>query len=268
MKKIAELISVSAGYHDNIILHNVTLPVYQNDFLGIIGPNGGGKTTILKILLGSVTPVKGEIIFYPDNLRTTLAHDGSEKLQNKNSGVVLGYLPQNSMIDKKFPVSVIDVVLSGLNIKKRFLERYSRSDVEEADRIIKKFGISGERDTHIAELSGGQLQRVFLSRAMISAPDILLLDEPDSFVDERMKKTLYDILKEINKDTAIVLVSHDAGVISSYVKNIACVNNSLEYHPSGELTKGILENYACPIDVITHGKVPHRVLHEHIYHEI
>ena len=257
MKKIAELISVSAGYGDNIVLHNVTLPVYENDFLGIIGPNGGGKTTILKVLLGSVTPVKGEVIFHPENLRSGQAQESTE--------VVLGYLPQNNMIDKKFPVSVMDVVLSGLSTEKGFFGRYGRSDIRRAEIILEKFSISGERDTHIGELSGGQLQRVFISRAMISAPDILLLDEPDSFVDERMKKNLYDILREINQDTTIVLVSHDTGVISSYVKNIACVNNSLEYHPSGELTKGILENYACPVDVITHGKVPHRVLHEHIH---
>jgi len=124
-------------------------------------------------------------------------------------------------------------------------------------------GIFDIRDTAIGELSGGQMQRVFLCRALISEPKILLLDEPDTFVDNRFEGELYEKLRMLNQEMAIILVSHDMGTIASYVKTIACVNGNLHYHSSNRITQEDLDDYNCPIQIISHGQVPHIILKNH-----
>lgn len=250
MKKILEIKNLNAGYDDNVVLKNINFQVHERDFIGIIGPNGGGKTSLVKTILGVIKPISGEIqYFFPG--------------KSKDFRKFIAYLPQQSQIDKKFPISVRDVVLSGLTSGKSLFFRFTSQDKKRADELIEKSGLSSISGNPVGELSGGQLQRVFLARAVISNPILLILDEPSTYVDNRSEFELYETLKELNKEIAILLVSHDIGTISSYIKTIACVNLNLHYHPSNEITSEELSIYNCPVDIIAHGAVPHRVLHQH-----
>jgi len=245
--KLVELINVDSGYKDKTVLKNINLEVFSNDFIGIIGPNGGGKTTLLKVILGLIPVFSGSVKYFLSG------EDGSR----------IGYLPQYNEVDNKFPVSVLDVTLSGLMTNKNIFHRYRRKERARALQILDRMGLKNEINTQIGRLSGGQLQRTFLSRAIISSPDLLILDEPGTYVDNRFEQELYDMLAEMNERMAILLVSHDVGTISSYIKTIACVNGTLFYHDSNVITSEQLKIYNCPIDIIAHGKIPHRVLHDH-----
>lgn len=248
MQKLVEIKNLAARYNGLIALEHISLSVFENDFIGIIGPNGGGKTTLLKVILGLVKPSEGSIKY---NLPE------GDKLIN------IGYLPQQFSADKKFPISVEEVVLSGLLQRNNIAGRYSGKEKDKADEVLIKMGISGLRNKAFGELSGGEAQRTLLARAIISFPKLLLLDEPDTYVDQLFESELFSILQELNEKMAILAVSHDAGMISSFVKTIACVNKQLHYHPSNEINNEILKAYNCPIDLITHGTVPHRVLKDH-----
>lgn len=247
MANLLEMNLLSAGYDENIILQDITFKVNENDFIGVIGPNGGGKTTLLKVILGLIKPVKGSLVFNND-------------LINENS---IGYLPQISTGDINFPVTVTDVILSGMMIRKKIISGMSVDDKRRAREIIDDLGLSGHHHAPLNELSGGQLQRVFLGRAIFGNPKLLLLDEPGNFVDSTFENDFYEKLKDLNKKMAILMVSHDLGMISSHVKSYACVNKSLHYHPSSEITNEQLLDYGCPIQIITHGEVPHTVLKTH-----
>ncbi|MDX1283944.1 MAG: metal ABC transporter ATP-binding protein [Draconibacterium sp.] len=246
MEPIVKIENLTVGYDKLPVLQNVSLEIFEQDFLGIIGPNGGGKTTLLKAILGLLKPEGGKIIFRNDI-------NGSKKS--------IGYLPQVKHIDRKFPITVLDVVLSGSAMEKR---RKAKAKTKiKAENLLEEMGISEIRNKAIGDLSGGQMQRVFLCRALISDPKLLILDEPDTFVDNRFEGELYEKLRQLNKEIAILLVSHDVGTISSYVKTIACVNYNLHYHPSNTITQEQLEAYNCPIQIISHGEIPHTVLKHH-----
>lgn len=252
MKKILEIRNITVGYEDKpSVLKDVNLDVLQNDFLGIIGPNGGGKTTLLKTILGLVKPVAGEISFFKDGIKT-------DKIN-------IGYLPQINQIDKKFPISVHDVILSGMTIQRKIFSPYTKEQKSRVGVIAKKMGLEDLLDRPIGALSGGQLQRALLGRAIIDNPDLLILDEPNSYVDKRFETNFYKILEEINRDTAIIMVSHDVGTVISLVKNIACVNEGLHYHLGSNITTNWLEETysSCPIEIVGHGDFPHRVLEKH-----
>ena len=248
MQKLVEITNLTAGYNGLIALERVNLSIFKNDFIGIIGPNGGGKTTLLKVILGLVKPSEGGIIY---NLT-----DGDNIFN-------IGYLPQQFSADKKFPISVEQVVLSGLLEKSNITRSYSGKEMDKVSEVLIKMGIRGLRHKPFGELSGGEAQRTLLARAIIASPKLLLLDEPDTYVDQLFESELFNILKDLNNKMAIMVVSHDAGMISSYVKTIACVNKQLHYHPSNEINNEVLKSYNCPIDLITHGTVPHRVLKDH-----
>ncbi len=249
MGKILELKSVYAGYNDEVILKDISLEIFDDDFIGIIGPNGGGKTTLLNVILGLLKPFKGSLAFYDDH-----HHERNNKI---------GYLPQINKIDKKFPITVNEVVLSGLIYGTGILGRYSKQQIKKAEETLKRIGICDLRKLTIGELSGGQIQKVLLARAIVSSPRLLILDEPNTFVDNQFEGELYEILKDLNKDMAIIIVSHDVGTISSYIKTIACVNRDLHYHNSNKISQEQLATYNCPIKLITHGEVPHTVLKKH-----
>ncbi|MCF8378870.1 MAG: ATP-binding cassette domain-containing protein [Bacteroidales bacterium] len=250
MNKLLKLEHINAGYDHQTIIKDINLEVFKNDFIGIIGPNGGGKTTLLKVILGLIKPFSGTMEYYFPG-------------EYKNTKTFIGYLPQQVSFDKKFPISVSDVILSGLISSGRKSAKTKAEIKHILDDILEKLGMKAYCNSSIGELSGGQVQRVFLGRAIISNPALLILDEPNSFVDNRFEHELYEILMKLNETMAILLVSHDIGTISSYIKTIACVNQSLHYHPSNTISSDQLKVYNCPIDIITHGKVPHRVLHEH-----
>lgn len=247
MQNLIKIRDLTTGYDKVPVLKNVNFDINENDFIGVIGPNGGGKTTLLKVILGLLKPFSGKIEFQPD-------FAGKKK--------PIGYLPQVKHIDKKFPITVFDVVRSGLLMKN--YERINPKTVrEKINLILEETGISEIRKKAIGDLSGGQMQRVFLCRAIISEPKVLILDEPDTFVDNRFEGELYEKLLKLNRNMAIILVSHDVGTISSYVKSIACVNGNLHYHPSNHITQEQLDGYNCPIQVISHGEIPHTVLKHH-----
>ncbi len=242
-----EMKSLSVSYGADLILQDVDFRVYENDFVGVIGPNGGGKTTLLKVILGLVRPLKGKLLF-------------GEELKNSNN---IGYLPQISTGDNNYPVSVKDVVLSGLMIRKGLVSRMNKADRKKADSVIDELGLASLAGSSLNELSGGQLQRVLLGRAIIGDPRLLLLDEPGNFVDTNFENDFYEKLRLLNKRMAILMVSHDIGTISAHIKSFACVNRHLHYHPSSEISNEQLLAYGCPIQLITHGEVPHTVLKTH-----
>lgn len=247
MASLLEMSSISASYGAGLVLRDVDFKVNEGDFIGVIGPNGGGKTTLLKLILGLIKPARGKIVF-------------SSEL---SGGYNIGYLPQLSTGDVQYPVTVTDVILSGMMIHKKIISVMSASDRERALSVIAELGLSGMEHASLSELSGGELQRVFLGRAIIGDPKLLLLDEPGNFVDSTFESDFYGKLKELNSRMAILMVSHDIGMISSHVKSYACVNRDLHYHPSSEITNEQLLAYGCPIQLITHGVVPHTVLKIH-----
>lgn len=250
MDKLIELKNVTAGYGNKTVLKDVSLTVYKDDFLGIIGPNGGGKTTLLKVILGLLSPVSGSIRFFRDGKSV--------------SSLKIGYLPQLNNIDKKFPISVREVIASGLAAEKPLFRSFNMKQQERVSEVIVQMGLEELSGRAIGELSGGQLQRVLLGRSIVSRPQLLILDEPNSYVDKRFESRFYQLLVEINKESAIILVSHDIGTVLTMVKNIACVNETLHYHPGADVSEEWLgEKYACPIELIGHGDLPHRVLKKH-----
>lgn len=248
--KLITLEGVSAAYGEKVVLRNVDLTVYERDFLGIIGPNGGGKTTLVKLILGLLPPASGKISFYCNGTPAgTLA---------------MGYLPQHNAVDRKFPISVEEVVLSGLCLRKTLTGRFTPKQKEKAKQVIARMGLEGMEKRAIGELSGGQMQRALLGRAIVSDPQVVILDEPSTYIDKQFEAKLYELLGEINKECAIILISHDIGTVLQNVKSIACVNETLDYHPDNEVTaRWIEKNFQCPIEIVGHGSLPHRVLKEH-----
>lgn len=245
---LVTLRDVTVRYDDFTALEGVNLDIFEDDFLGIIGPNGGGKTTLIKAIVGAL-PYSGNIDFSPSLFA------GNHRL--------IGYMPQQTSFDTTFPISVIELVMSGLQSERGFHSRYRAEDRRRANALLELAGISDLADRQIGEISGGQLQRALLCRAIIIEPKLLILDEPANFVDNRFENELYTLLHKLNERMAIVMVSHDVGTITSVVKSIVCVNRTVHRHNSNVITEEQLENYNCPIQIISHGKVPHTVLGEH-----
>ncbi|HJB84080.1 MAG TPA: ABC transporter ATP-binding protein [Candidatus Alistipes merdigallinarum] len=248
MHPIVKLQHISVAYDRDPVLTDVNLTVYDKDFIGVIGPNGGGKTTLVKAILKSL-PYSGKVVYAPE-------------IENKGYRRI-GYLPQTAQIDRSFPISVCEVVLSGLQSQKKLWGRYTLLDRERAAELLDICGIADLKNRPIGTLSGGQMQRMLLCRALISDPLLLILDEPTNFVDNKFEQELYALLKQFNEKMAIVMVSHDLGTISSYVRSIVCVNRRVHRHDSNIITPEQLHNYNCPIQLVTHGTVPHTVLEKH-----
>ena len=264
---LIEIKNLSAGYDSRTVLRNVNLTVYDRDFLGIIGPNGGGKTTLIKCILGLLKPTAGEIL-YSDKRFVTSDKQGRAAqrpaLTANRSVLKMGYLPQYNSIDRKFPITVEEVILSGLSSQKSLISRFTATHREKARQVIARMGLEGLEKRAIGALSGGQLQRALLGRAIISDPALVVLDEPSTYIDKRFEARLYELLAEINHDCAIILVSHDIGTVLQQVKSIACVNETLDYHPDTGVSEEWLErNFNCPIELLGHGALPHRILAEH-----
>lgn len=225
--KLLSLHDVSVSYDDTKnALNNVSFDIYSDDFIGIIGPNGGGKTTLVKAILGMV------------------AHTGTIEFAD-GIGVdngTIGYLPQQDNFDKAFPITVQEVIFSGL-LSRRIRLRIGRNEKEKAAALMELTGITSISDKPIGAVSGGEMQKALLCRALISDPRMLILDEPANFVDAKFEKELYDILKRLNTQMAIIMVSHDIGSITEYVKSIVCVNRTAHRYSPQELTATLLADY-------------------------
>ena len=229
MNPIIKLDNISASYDGKQVLTDVSLTIFDDDYLGIIGPNGGGKTTLVKVILGLKKADKGRISFFKDG----------KPVDNIN----IGYLPQYSFIDRNFPISVYDVVLSGLSSKKPFLRPFTSNQHQQVRDTLSRMELDTFAQRHIGSLSGGQLQRVLLARAIVSRPDVVILDEPDTYVDNRFREQMYQMLEATNKECAVVIVSHDIAEILQYTKHVACVNHTLHYHFHADMPKEKLEQH-------------------------
>ncbi len=248
-REIVRLKNVSVEYDGVKVLEDNNLTVYHDDFIGIIGPNGGGKTTLLKVIIGLVKPFRGEIRVFDD-----IPQRGRRRI---------GYVPQVADFDRSFPISVRDTVLMGRLKEKRLWGFNNKNDCEAADRALRKVEMFDMRRRKTGDLSGGERQRVLIARALVSEPELLILDEPTASIDPKIKTGIYDLLNSLKDRMAIILVTHDIGVISSYVDSVACLNHKLYYHGAKEIPPETLEAvYQCPVDIIAHG-IPHRVLGEH-----
>ncbi len=215
MKSLIEIKNLTAAYEDKVVFTDVNIKVDELDFLVITGPNGGGKTTLVKTMLGLLKPVSGEICFFKNG----------QPVEELN----IGYLPQYNVIDKKFPISVFDVVISGLSRQKRWFASYNEEQKAQARQIIERMGLEGLEQRPIGALSGGQIQRALLGRAIVSNPDVVVLDEPNTYIDRTFQSKLYEMLEEINRESAIVLVSHDMHAVKNLAKTLVYVNHCVEY---------------------------------------
>lgn len=240
---------LTVRYGQTTALSNVCMDVEEGAFLGIIGPNGGGKTTLIKAILGLVPRESGTIEVF-----------GREK----GLGSAMGYVPQFSAVDRGFPISVDEVVMTAfLKGPLHPFFRYSQEHRKKAEENLKRVGILELKDRQISQLSGGEFQRMLIARALATDPKILLLDEPTASVDPSSRQQIFELLSELNKSVTILLVTHDMMAVASQVSTIACLNRSLVYHGEPELTEETVSRmYGCPVDLIAHG-VPHRVLGGH-----
>lgn len=252
---IIEIKNVCFAYNGQTVLLDVNLDIRERDFIAMIGPNGGGKTTLLKLILGLLTPQKGSI---------RVLSRPTEKASHH-----IGYVQQNVNINQDFPITALDVVLMGMLEPKKRWGGSSRQNRRESLQALERMEMAKYAGIRISELSGGQRQRVFIARALVTHPKVLLLDEPTASIDTKGQAEFYLLLKELNKDVAILVVSHDLLVISTYVKSVACVNKHLHYHNQAEITEDMLETMypctdedVCPVELIAHG-LPHRVLKHH-----
>ena len=249
-RNVIEIKNLSVFYGDIPAVTGINLTVSEGEYLGIIGPNGGGKSTLLKAVLGLVPKTSG-----------TISVCG--KSPAKSRGLV-GYVPQAAQMDKRFPITPYEVVLTGC-LKPGLCPffQYSRRDRERAAEILEKVGIYNLASRHISELSGGEFQKMLIARALTMNPEILLLDEPTASVDASSRNQIYRLLEELNQNMTILLVTHDMLAISSQVHGLACLNRNLVYHGEPALSEKIVRSlYGCPVDLIAHG-VPHRVLKTH-----
>lgn len=236
---VVRLKDVSFSYHGVSVLEDVDLTVTEGDFVSIVGPNGGGKTTLLKIILGLVRPSRGTVRVFgrsPVRARTRI-----------------GYMAQQSTFDFLFPVSVLDVVLMGRLGQGAGIGFYSRDDRKAAIRVLERVEMETLRNRPFSRLSGGQRQRVLLARALVSDPELLLLDEPTANVDAAIETELFEILNELNRRMTIMLVTHDLGFVSAYVRSVICVNRRLAVHPTSSITGEMIhELYGGNVQMIRH----------------
>jgi zinc transport system ATP-binding protein len=249
--EIARLENVYLYFNQSAVLEDVNLSVKEDSFLAIIGPNGGGKTTLLKVILGLVKPDKGSVTVF-----------GKKPMEGKKE---IGYLPQYRPINLNFPISVYDVVLEGRYAGA--FKPYKKEDYLAVDEALEIVEMLSYKNRQIGRLSGGQMQRIFLARAIARKPKLLLLDEPTASMDPDTQTKFYKMLLRLKEKMAVLFVTHDVGAVSTYFEQIACLNRRLFYHGPGDEAWGKLEeSYGCPVDLIQHA-AHHKILDDHRDHE-
>lgn len=253
---IIRIENLDFAYNGQAVLEKVNLDVYEGDFIAMIGPNGGGKTTLLKLMLGLLKPIQGSVRVLGQTPRQ-VSHQ-------------IGYVPQDVNINRRFPITALDVVLMGKLAPGRRWSKNRHQDRIDALEALDRIDMAEYAQRRIGELSGGQRQRVFIARALVTRPRLLLLDEPTASIDSKGQNDFYRLLKRLNQEVSIIVVSHDLLVVSTYIKSVACVNRRLHYHNQAEITGDMLETMypctveeVCPVELVTHGHLPHRVLKHH-----
>ena len=245
-----EIQGVSFRYDERQILKDVNLAIWPFDSICIVGPNGGGKTTLIKLIIGLLLPDAGTIKIF--GKRPDEAHQ------------LIGYVPQFSQYDRQFPISVREVVCMG-RMGKSFTGRYSKKDKEKILEALVEVGLADLVDQPFSALSGGQRQRVLIARALASGGEILILDEPTANIDRESETHFFDLLKQLNKRMTILMVTHDVGFASSFFSRIACVNREVIIHPTSELTgKLIRDMYGGDLQMIRHDHSCSNEGHQHV----
>ena len=232
--------NVSFAYNGENVLEQVNLSLPSREFVWIVGPNGGGKTTLLKLMMGILKPSQGKVKVFgevPSNVRQ-----------------LIGYMPQESQLDLKFPFRVIDVVLMGRLGNSGGKLKYSNYDYEVVEKALNEVGLSGKEKLHFSQLSGGQMRRLLIARALACEPDLLLLDEPTANLDLLVVRELYELLAKLSQHLSVIMVSHDPAFVSESVQKVVCVRKKVHVHPTTELDNEMLsELYGGQVRIVRHG---------------
>lgn len=238
-KSVVKIENVSFAYNGYRVLDNVNLTVNDGDFLCIVGPNAGGKTTLLKLILGLLKPTLGSIRVF-----------GLTPVKVRHR---IGYMPQHITLDPLFPVNALDVVLMGRLRNSNRFGFFRKADRQAAVEALRKVELQDERHRSFSDLSGGQRQRVLIARALVTDPNLLILDEPTSNVDAVVETELYELLSRLNIRMTVVVVTHDLGFVSSYVKQVACVNRKVVVHETSDISGEMINAlYGRDVQMVRH----------------
>lgn len=244
-KSVISIEQLYFSYNSALVLEDVSLSVKEKDFIWIVGPNGGGKTTLLKLMLGLLTPKKGNVLVFdkpPSEVRSRM-----------------GYMPQVANLDPKFPVNTFDIALMGrLGNGTRF-GPFRQRDKDAAERALKETGLYDLRNRPFSELSGGQQRRLLIARAIAGDPDILILDEPTANLDLVVEKELFNILKKLNERLTIIMVSHEPAFVLEFVKRVICVSRKVSEHPTCEVDGQFMGDlYGGELRMVRHDQHVHK----------
>ncbi len=236
---VIRCVDLDFGYDRRSVLSEVTLEIPDGDFVCVVGPNGSGKTTLLRLALGLLRPTRGRIEVFGQS--------------PSRSAHRIGYVPQHPKLDPLFPISALDVALMGRLGQAPSFGFWRNQDRSSALDALAEVGLAHRKDSHFASLSGGQKQRVLIARALAGQPDLLLLDEPTAGLDAHVEEDFSRLLQELNKDRTIVLVSHDLGFVSGFVKSVICVGKKVQIHPTSAITGEVIADlYGSEMRLVRH----------------
>lgn len=238
-REIVGFDDVSFSYNGYPAVEHVTFSISDGNFVSMVGPNGGGKTTLVKLILGLLRPTQGTVRLF-----------GGSPEENRHR---TGYLPQHARLDPQFPATVMDVALMGrLGLGNAF-GPYGREDKEAAKAALEKVGLKDFGNRRFSALSGGQRQRLLIARALASDPDLLLMDEPTAHLDRAVEGEFHELLSELNKRMTIVVVSHDQAFVSEFVEKVICVKGRVMIHSTSEITGQVINDmYGSPRRMVRH----------------
>lgn len=236
---VVSIENLEFAYNGRIALTGVNLEIHERDFVSIIGPNGGGKSTLLKLILGLLRPRRG---------RVRVFGQPPEKARPR-----VGYLPQHAHHDPQFPTTVREVVMMGRLGRRHSLGPFGKADKQRANEALVEVGLGDLAGRSFSDISGGQRQRVLIARALAAEPDLLLLDEPTSHIDVAAVNEFYDLMERLNDKATIITVSHDIGFVSRRVKSVVCVNREVVIHPTSDLDgEKVRDLYGTDIRLVRH----------------